>query len=181
MNLANKLTILRILLTPLFIITLLNPPSTYNFVPLLIFIFAIFTDLLDGFVARTKRQKTSLGTFLDPAADKLLLTSAFITLAYKHIIPLWVMIIVFSRDIIIVSGWLLIYIFTGQKNIVSSNLGKLTTFTQMLTIFAVLINFPYAWILWLTAVAFTIASGIDYTIRGLRPLNNEGKDIFKKE
>ncbi|MDD5492163.1 MAG: CDP-alcohol phosphatidyltransferase family protein, partial [bacterium] len=113
MNLANKLTILRILLTPIFIILLFNPAwiitlsngKELNTIAIIIFVFAIFTDYLDGLVARKKKMLTPLGTFLDPAADKLLLVTTFITLAIRNVIPLWVMIIVISRDVILFGGW----------------------------------------------------------------------------
>jgi CDP-diacylglycerol--glycerol-3-phosphate 3-phosphatidyltransferase len=182
MNLANKLTILRILLTPILIIILFNPVwvvtlaggKDLNMIAIIIFIFAIFTDYLDGLVARKKKLNTPLGTFLDPAADKLLLVTTFISLAIMHVIPFWVMIIVISRDIILFTGWLLTYIFTGVKNSTPSMLGKLTTFFQMLTVFFALLQVSHIWILWWGAVIFTVASGIDYTATGLKVVNKEG-------
>ncbi|MDD5132099.1 MAG: CDP-diacylglycerol--glycerol-3-phosphate 3-phosphatidyltransferase [bacterium] len=184
MNLANKLTILRILLTPIFIILLFNPAwvitlsngKELNTIAIIIFIFAIFTDYLDGLVARKKKMLTPLGTFLDPAADKLLLVTTFITLAIRNVIPLWVMIIVISRDVILFSGWLLSYIYTGNKVISPSILGKLTTFFQMMTIFFCLLQFPdhVNRIFWWGAVIFTVASGINYAAAGIKLLNNEG-------
>lgn len=182
MNLANKLTILRILLTPVFIILLFNPVWTIetssgkelNLLAIIIFVFGIFTDALDGFVARKKKLKTPLGTFLDPMADKLLLVTTFLALTYKGIIPLWVMIIVLSRDVILTTGWLLTYIFTGQKTIAPSMLGKITTFFQMFTIFFSLWQCSFTRILWWGAALFTILSGINYVIRGLHVLNSEG-------
>jgi cardiolipin synthase (CMP-forming) len=184
MNLANKLTILRILLTPIFIILLFNPAwvitlsngKELNTVAIIIFSFAIFTDYLDGLVARKKKMKTPLGTFLDPAADKLLLVTTFITLAITKAIPVWVMVIVISRDVILFSGWLLTYIFMGIKSISPSVLGKLTTFFQMMTIFFSLLQFPEQVnrIFWWGAVIFTVASGINYAAAGIKLLNNEG-------
>lgn len=182
MNLANRLTILRILLTPIFIITLFNPVwvisvgegKELNMIAIIIFIFAIFTDYLDGFVARKKKIRTLLGTFLDPAADKLLLVTTFIALTYKDIIPLWAMIIVLSRDIILFSGWLLTYIFTGIKNISPSIWGKATTFFQMFTIFFSLLQSSYSIVFLWAAVIFTIISGVNYAAAGLKILNNEG-------
>ncbi len=184
MNLANKLTILRILLTPIFIILLFNPAwvvtlsngKELNTIAIIIFVFAIFTDYLDGLVARKKKMLTPLGTFLDPAADKLLLVTTFITLAIRNVIPLWVMIIVISRDVILFGGWLLTYIFTGSKSIAPSILGKLTTFFQMMTIFFCLLQFPehVNRIFWWGAVFFTVASGINYAAAGIKILNNEG-------
>jgi len=182
MNLANKLTILRILLTPILLIILFKPVwvvtlasgKELNMIAIIIFIFAIFTDYLDGFVARKKKLLTPLGTFLDPTADKFLLVSTFIALTVKNAIPFWVMIVVISRDIILLAGWLLTYIFTGVKNITPSILGKLTTFFQMLTVFFALLQFSHNWIFWWAAVIFTVASGIDYTAMGLKVVNKEG-------
>jgi CDP-diacylglycerol--glycerol-3-phosphate 3-phosphatidyltransferase len=175
MTLANKLTLTRILLIPIFIITLIKPidrfvmtfgSNTYNTVALLIFFFAMFTDVLDGFVARKKKQRSTLGGFLDPLADKLFLFSSFVILAFLGKIPAWITAVVVSRDLVIVLGWGIIFIITGESVIVPSIYGKLTTFFQTMTILAVLLEFPYAWIVWYAAILFTIVSGVDYTIKG---------------
>lgn len=182
MTLANKLTLSRLLLIPFFIISLIRPidkfimtfgAKTYNSIALAIFFFAMFTDVLDGFVARQKRERSSLGKFLDPLADKLFLLSAFIVLAFLGKIPPWITAVVVSRDIIIVLGWTVIFVITGDSVIVPSIYGKVTTFFQTLTVLAVLLEVPYDWIIWYAAVVFTIISGIDYTIKGTKRAGSE--------
>ncbi len=112
MNLANYISLFRIVIIPAFVILLLKH---HPYLPLLLFSLAIVTDGLDGMAARIQKQKTKLGSILDPLADKLLLTSAFITLAILKLVPLWVVIIVFSRDLILISGWLIIYFSTDMS------------------------------------------------------------------
>ncbi|MBM3252820.1 MAG: CDP-diacylglycerol--glycerol-3-phosphate 3-phosphatidyltransferase [Candidatus Omnitrophica bacterium] len=180
MNLANKLSILRILLVPFFIASLVyySPQQeVLRFVALSIFTVAVLTDAVDGYIARIKNIKTKLGTFLDPIADKLLLISAFICLSVignmpKELrLPAWVPIIVVSRDAIIIFGSLLIYIVAGSLKVMPSLLGKLTTFFQMLTIIAMLLQFKFSFILWNIAIIFTVLSGIGYIIRGSKLFN----------
>lgn len=182
MNLANKVTIFRIILIPFFLIALIRPPDKflitlgtkiYNSMPLVIFFIAMFTDVLDGFLARKHGQKSALGSFLDPLADKLFLVSAFIVLAFLGKIPAWVTAVVISRDVIIVLGWAIIFVLTGKSVIVPSIYGKFTTFFQTVTILAVLLNVSYARYIWHGAVIFTIISGIDYIIKGSKHANDE--------
>ncbi len=181
MNLANKITIFRILLTPCFIASLLyygEARPYLRFVALTIFAIAVFTDAIDGGIARSRSQVTELGVILDPIADKLLIASAFIALAViKNIpqdlrIPAWVVLTVVSRDIIIILGSLLIHFLKGQVAIKPSWLGKITTFLQMMAILAILAIFKYNKVLMYPAAFFTIISGIDYIWRGSRQLGD---------
>lgn len=175
MNLANKITIARIILIPFFIASVI-----YNRldIALAVFICAVISDGLDGLIARAMDQKTQLGTVLDPVADKLLLMSAFITLAVSKSIPAglrlpaYVPIIVISRDALIVLGTVMIYFLAGDVKIEPSAYGKLTTFFQMMTIVSVLVHFKYSFAVWTVAIIFTAISGIDYLIKGSRMLNN---------
>ncbi|MFH1459236.1 MAG: CDP-diacylglycerol--glycerol-3-phosphate 3-phosphatidyltransferase [Candidatus Omnitrophota bacterium] len=175
MNLANWISIFRIILIPIFISTIVyySPGKDYlRFLALIIFVTAVLSDGIDGYIARTKKLKTRLGSFLDPLADKLLLSSSFITLALAHNIPLeirlplWVPILVLSRDIILTLGSLLIHVITGDLKITPSILGKLTTFFQMVTIVCILLQYHFSFIVWHIAVFFTIVSGFDYIIKG---------------
>jgi cardiolipin synthase len=96
-GLANWLTMLRILLIPVFVTLLVyRRPG----LALLVFCLASLTDLLDGYIARARGRQTRLGAFLDPVADKLLLTSAFVTLTYLKVIPFWITAVVVSRDLV---------------------------------------------------------------------------------
>ena len=181
MNLANRITILRILLIPFFIATLLyyQEGSIYTgILALVIFALASFTDAIDGGIARTLDQTTELGTVLDPIADKLLIASAFISLSMMKSIPPnmkipgGVVLIVISRDIIILLGFLVIYFLKGRVLVKPSFLGKITTFSQMIAIIAILMTSQYNKFFIYPAVFFTIISGIDYIWRGSRQLND---------
>ena len=112
MTLANKITIGRIILIPVFIIALLQGLWPW---PVIIFTATVVTDALDGFIARYKKQATPLGSFLDPMADKLLMFSAYLSCAYLEIVPLWIFIVILSRDLLIVIGWGIIYMLTGSE------------------------------------------------------------------
>lgn len=180
MSLANKITIVRILLIPFFITCFIyyTPEKDFlRFIALTIFTISVLTDAIDGYIARRYYQKTKLGTFLDPVADKLLIISAYIslsmivTLPQEFRIPPWVSIVVISRDILIVLGAIIIYMIIGKIEIKPSLLGKITTALQMVTIIVVLLEFQYSYIIWTSAVLFTILSGIGYLIRANQILN----------
>lgn len=184
MNLANKISIARILLIPFFIGSIVyykNEGSAASYLPLFIFFIAVVSDALDGFIARRFNQKTELGAILDPIADKLLIITAFICLSFSKSIPenlkvpAWLPITVISRDILIVLGTVLVHMRRGTVPITPSIFGKITTFLQMATILAVLIRFPYSFIVWNLAGISTVISGIDYIVRGSRLLNEENK------
>jgi CDP-diacylglycerol--glycerol-3-phosphate 3-phosphatidyltransferase len=180
MNLANKITIFRILLIPFFIASLLyygEARPYLRFVALVIFAIAVFTDAIDGGIARSRSQITELGIVLDPLADKLLIASAFVSLSIikglpesLHI-PAWIVLAVVSRDIIIILGTALIYFLKGNVSIKPSWLGKITTFFQMIAILLILAIFQYNKFFIYPAAFFTFLSGIDYIWRGSRQLN----------
>lgn len=184
MNLANKISIIRIVLIPFFIWAIIyyNAERDYlRFVALGFFGLAVLSDAVDGYLARVLKQRTTLGTFLDPIADKLLLISAFICLSVLDNLPAplrlppWVPIIVVSRDVIIILGAVVIFLMTGAIKISPSWLGKTTTFFQMATIISVLLKYPHSNYIWNLAVTFTVLSGIDYILRGTRLLNENHK------
>ncbi len=183
MNLANKITISRIILTPFFITAIVY--SKMN-IALAFFILAVISDALDGFIARTRGQKTILGTILDPVADKVLLISAFICLALiKNLppalkLPPYVPIIIISRDAIIVLGSIIIHVVKGDVKIEPSIWGKVTTFFQMMTIVGILVRFEYSEFVWVTATVFTIISGIDYMLKGSRVLSENSSNNNRK-
>ncbi len=174
MNLANKVTIARIILIPFFVSSIVYSRMD---IALIFFALAIITDGVDGFIARTQNQKTQLGMILDPVADKLLLMSAFICLSImKNVpdgirLPPYVPIIVISRDAIIVLGSILVYVIRGSLKVSPSAVGKITTFFQMMTIVSILVLFRQSYIVWNIAVALTVISGIDYVIKGSRLLS----------
>lgn len=169
LNLANKISIARIILIPFFVAAVIYGRHD---IALAVFGLAAISDGLDGFIARTFRQKTALGMVLDPVADKLLLVTAYILLAMTANLPAalrlppYVPIVVISRDVIIVLGSVIVYLMKGDLKVSPSILGKVTTFFQMVTIVSVLIYFSYSWVLWNVTVLLTIVSGIDYIRRG---------------
>ncbi len=174
MNLANKITIGRILSIPFFLAAVLYGKLT---LAAAIFIIAVLSDGLDGYIARRRGERTELGALLDPIADKLLLISAFVCFSMASglpeylRLPLYVPVVIISRDVIMGLGCLIIYITRGELEIKPTRLGKITTFFQMLTIGALLFQFRYAPILWNTTIAFTVVSGLDYIAKGSKLLN----------
>lgn len=176
MNLANRITIVRIFLIPFFVILLIYD---YGFAAFILFCVMGITDAVDGFIARACGQKTELGTFLDPMADKLLLTTAFIALSIINELPVWLTVIVVSRDLIIVLGALLTHILTNNLIISPSIMGKCTTFFQLLTISLVLLlrlmeQPPFSLnALFVTTAIFTAASGIHYIYKGTKLVNGD--------
>lgn len=179
MSFANKVSILRIISVPFFIATILyyQPYRDYlRFVSLGIFTLAVLTDALDGFLARVMKQKTKAGTILDPLADKILLSSAFIFIYSKGNfpqginVPLWLVIMVLSRDCLILFGSAVIYVIKDELVLTPSRWGKYTTFFQMSTIALVLLQFPYTNTMCIVAAAFTIFSTLDYLRKGFKVL-----------
>lgn len=180
MTFANKVTIFRILSVPFFITTLLyyTPQKDYlRFIALWIFIMAIISDAIDGYIARTKKQKTEAGAILDPLADKILLIAAFMLLYnisnsfFSIKLPLWVVLIIIFRDVILLLGGGII-ILTNQKNRINPTWwGKTSTFFQMITILCLLLKFEFSYFLWYIAIIFTLISGIDYLRKGIVMFN----------
>jgi cardiolipin synthase len=169
MNIPNSLTILRILLIPVYIGLLVYEQFDQALIVLLI---AGITDALDGTIARAANQRTRLGAFLDPLADKLLLTSGFITLSAIHLIPTWVTIVVVSRDAMLLLGTAVAQLTELSIDIAPTFLGKGTTFLQLtyvlLTIFLSARNLDLGVLslLLLAMVGVTITSGLHYLYRG---------------
>jgi cardiolipin synthase len=174
MTLANRITLIRLLLTPVVIIALMTQgPSVWA---ISIFLVAALTDALDGFVARRRGQLTTLGRFLDPIADKLLLSATFLALAHRGLVPMWVFIIVFSRDLLILIGWNVIYILTKTFTVEPRWLGKLSTFSQMAAV-VIILAFHDAALGRAVAglmIVFTSLSTIDYVWVGARKLGELG-------
>jgi cardiolipin synthase (CMP-forming) len=174
MNWANKFTVLRIILVPVFVMAVLYHRLDFA---LAVFIIASVTDGLDGYLARALDQKTKLGATMDPIADKLLIVSAFVSLSLvsglpENIrMPIYVPLAVISRDAIILLGAGIIYLHNGSIEIKPTVVSKVTTFFQMLTIIAVLLKFDYSNWIWNAAVALTLVSGLDYIRLGAEQVN----------
>lgn len=180
MNLPNKITISRICLIPLFLVIILAPFSwgewragtvsipVTHLVGALIFIVASTTDWIDGYYARKYNMVTNLGKFLDPLADKLLVSAALVALVELQLAPAWAAIIIISREFAVTG---LRLVLAGGGEVVAANmLGKIKTWAQIVAISALLlhnlpfelISIPFATIALWVAVIFTIVSGWDY-------------------
>ncbi|MBW2569042.1 MAG: CDP-alcohol phosphatidyltransferase family protein, partial [Deltaproteobacteria bacterium] len=154
-----------ILLVPLFVISLFRD---FYGLALLIFAIAAISDVLDGLLARRLNQRTQLGSYLDPVADKLLLVSAFIILAVVKMVPGWLAVIVISRDILIILGVVIFSIENVGIAIKPSIASKCTTVAQVSTILFVLLNpaisgsYIMRWFLYWITAGLTITSGLHY-------------------
>ena len=178
-NIPNSLTVLRILLVPVFVGLLLYGHFGFALMTLLI---AALTDVLDGMVARMTDQRTRLGEYLDPLADKLLLMSAIITLSVLNFIPIWAVIIVVSRDSILLTGTVVANLTDTDIDISPTALGKGTTFAQICYVIAIMLHVtgnvpaflvdPFLWIM----VALTLGSGVHYLWRGIQSVNGSQKN-----
>ena len=171
MNLPNYITLVRIILIPFFINLMIYG---YYRSALGIFVIACITDALDGMIARITKSQTELGAFLDPMADKLLIVSAFVTLVFLRMLPIWLVIVVVSRDVILVMGSAVIYFMGRDFKARPSLIGKATTVLQLIvvTLSLVLKNYDVHVglmpILYWTTAIFTVASGVQYVIRGMK-------------
>ena len=180
LNLPNFLTLLRILAIPIFLILL----GDHRWAEALaVFVAAGITDALDGAIARLTHTKTTLGAILDPAADKLLLLSAFISLAIAGEVPGWLMVIVVTRDVVVVLGYFLLFTMTQETiEVRPTAVGKLSTFFQLLAVTLVLVGLVRPavvsdrleeWVFYLAGL-LTSAAGMQYVYRGLAWLQARG-------
>ncbi len=177
MNIANKISTFRILSVPFFIAALIyySPQRPYlRFIALGIFILGAISDVADGYMARKSKQSSKAGLILDPLGDKLLLMSAFICLCVNTNLalrfPLWVLLIVISRDVIIILGAVVVYIVKQNINIIPTRWGKFSTLFQILAVIAILLQLKFSPLFWWLAVIFTVISGAVYVNRGFKLL-----------
>lgn len=185
MNLANKLTLLRVILIPFFIVCFYIPNLVVNTISvnnylipyanllgLVIFLLAAITDFIDGYIARKYNMITDFGKFMDPLADKLLVTAALLILLENGLIAGWVVFIILARE----------FIVTGFRTIAASKgvviaagwLGKIKTVVQFIMISTLLLNYPFELFNWpvdqifvALAVVLTVASGVEYIYKNL--------------
>jgi len=173
MGLANWLTLLRILLIPVFVSLLVYRKGGPA---LAVFLAAAVTDLLDGYVARRHGSQSRLGAFLDPLADKLLLMASFVTLTWLKALPFWIAAVVISRDLILAIGALAIVIVGARLTPRPTWAGKFATFFQVLAVLSGVLARFYQMptgatlVIWLAAI-FTVISGLQYIVQGMRFLN----------
>lgn len=194
MNLANKLTMVRIILVPVFLVFMAVKDMPYGkVIAIIIFILASITDKLDGYIARSRNQITRFGKFMDPLADKLLVTAALVSLVEYHIIPAWVAMIIIARE----------FAVTGLRGvaaaegiiIAASPWGKAKTVTQIIAIIFALVNLNYnhvsfgmlrgivnhphkvlnffTYAAMAVAIIMTIISGVDYFVKNKEVMRSD--------
>jgi cardiolipin synthase (CMP-forming) len=177
---ANKVTVGRILLVPFFIATVLylSPARPYlRWLALSLFLIAVISDVIDGYIARTQGQKTKAGAILDPLADKILLISAFICLYIKRAqfddisFPLWFVVAIISRDVILLLGSMIVQLMTGKLDIEANRSGKLTAFLQIVCVLGILLQLKFTFVFWYLALGATLFSGIVYIKEGIGAIN----------
>jgi cardiolipin synthase (CMP-forming) len=183
MTTANKITIVRILTIPFFVLQVVYyvdaGVETYRWMALACFAFAALSDGVDGYIARRYNQRSELGALLDPMADKLLLVSAVVLLSLNnqpHLqrLPLWVTAVIIGRDVILTLGLAVIYYTCGAVKVRPHMLGKAATVGQMAAVLWILLKWDHQWGLWVAAAAgaLTGISGLIYVSEGFRLLSS---------
>lgn len=194
MTTANKITVVRILMIPVFVTMAIYygqsiqrgaPLEWQRFTAIAIFLLAAVSDGLDGYVARRYNQRSSLGVILDPIADKGLLLSGIITLSISNWsqadpdygkFPAWFPVLVITRDAVILVGAAILHLLIGKVKVKPSWTGKVATVCQMCAIGWVMLQLRFLPLLLIVSVAgvFTFASGVIYVMEGVRQLQAEG-------
>ena len=194
MTTANKITIVRILMIPLFVALAIyygqsiqsgEPLEWLRFAAIVVFLVAAASDGLDGYVARRYNQRSSLGVILDPIADKGLLLSGIITLSISNWsevdpdygrFPAWFPVLVITRDAVILVGAIVLHVLNGKVHIKPSWTGKVATVLQMCAIGWVMLQIHFIPLPFVVILAglFTFASGVVYVLDGVRQLQAEG-------
>ena len=185
LNMANLLTLSRILLLPLFVLLSLyayrSPPSSssqlYHLLAIIAFFAIITSDLLDGQFARRRGQVTALGALLDPLADKLFVTTSFVLLAAFGRLPAWLATLVVSKDLLTLFGWGALFILNRNTTVNPSRLGKLCAVFQYATICAILLQLPAElnrWFFWPVTAVLTATSFVGYAIEVIEGANHRG-------
>jgi cardiolipin synthase len=194
MTTANKITILRILLTPFFVVQILYYVETGNeihrFLAILSFAIASILDGVDGYVARHYNQWSELGTVLDPLADKLLLVSGIVVLSFDHAprlatIPLWLTGTIIGRDLLLGIGAVVIRLVVGKITVRPRMAGKIATVLQMSVVLWILLKWTEQHAEWLKLIGlaaglFTAASGLLYVWDGMKQLGTHPSSSAQK-
>src|SRR3954451_12462080 len=194
MTTANKITIVRILMIPVFVALAIyygqsvragEPEEWIRFAAIMTFLIAAVSDGLDGYIARRYNQRSSLGVILDPIADKGLLLSAIITLSVVNWdasnpsagqFPIWFPVLVISRDLVILIGSAVLHLLNGKVVVRPRWTGKIATVLQMVAIGWVMLQLHFAPLIWVVGLAglFTFISGVMYVIDGMGQLHAGG-------
>ncbi len=181
MNIANKVTMVRVFLVPIFIFSYYYNINNQQTLTAIIFIIASLTDALDGYLARSKNLVTNFGKFIDPLADKILTATALILLVEAGKVAGWIVVIIIAREFTI-TGFRILAAAEGIT-IAASPLGKIKTISQLFAIILLLLdntvfinfNIPMDYLMLYVSLIFTVLSGIDYIYKNLSVLNLEDK------
>jgi cardiolipin synthase len=184
MTTANKITILRILLIPFFVVEVLyyveDGQEVHRLLAILSFAVAAILDGVDGYIARHYNQRSELGAILDPLADKLLLVSGIVLFSFKHngqgvlqSVPLWLTGTILGRDVVILIGMVVIQMTVGRVTVRPRMIGKVATVFQMSIILWILLKWESYWLMYLAegAALCTGCSGLLYVLDGVRQLS----------
>jgi cardiolipin synthase len=182
MTTANKITILRILLIPFFVVEVLyytrQGHELYRWLAILCFALAAICDGVDGYIARRFNQRSELGAILDPLADKLLLVSGIVVLSFDHepyleSVPLWLTGTIIGRDILILAGMVVIQLMVGKVKVRPRIIGKVATVLQMVVVLWIMLKWDENWLRGLTVstAVCTGISGLLYVWDGSRQLS----------
>jgi CDP-diacylglycerol--glycerol-3-phosphate 3-phosphatidyltransferase len=181
---ASKITMVRILLIPVFVLLACyygqsvrdgQPNEWFRFSAIGVFLLASLSDGIDGYIARHYNQISRLGIILDPIADKGLLLATLVTLAlasWPYVLPIWFMVLVIARDVVIVTGSMLLHHVNGDVAIRASLFGKITTALQMTAIGWTMLQLPHHMLPIYAAGVFTLLSGAGYILDGLRQMKH---------
>ena len=178
-NIANRVTMLRILLIPIFMALLLGRAPYGDWLAVAVFTIAALTDNIDGYLARKHNQITVFGQFFDPLADKLLISAALVALVSQGRLSAWIVMIILTREFV-VSGLRLVAVARGAV-VPASPLGKIKTITQVVAVIALILQpnvvpWQLAWFLMAVAVIATVVSGFDYYVK-LKPALEEPEPV----
>lgn len=181
MNIANRITIIRIVLVPFFILSIISyaPDKEYlRFLALGLFVICSLTDFLDGYFARRLKQETEIGRILDVLADKIFLISSYLVLAiFSKMpikLPLEIAFVIIIRDLVVIAGIIFLYILFKRLYILPSILGKISITVEMLMVISILLLFKYSYIVWYLALILAILSGLGYLLHFKRIIKGKG-------
>lgn len=176
MNIANILTIFRIILVPVYLYLFYSTGENHVFYAGMVFIIAGITDVLDGHIARKYNQMTDIGAALDPLADKLMAFAVLISFTSVKLIPTWVLKIIGIKEIVMITGGVILYLFKANQVVPANKYGKMATVSFYIAIFSVIFKAPYIVkkILFIITVSLNIVAFINYLIIYINVRDNKG-------
>ena len=182
MNLANMITIFRIILIPIYLVIFYSGSDNYILLSGLIFILAGISDVLDGYIARKYNMITDLGTVLDPIADKLMMFAILISFVSKGIIPFWILVALGLKEITMILGGGILYLFKGKQVMPSNKFGKFATVSFYVATLSIIFKLPeiFSASLFVLTVIFNIIAFINYLIIYLKIRDNKSINLVDK-